>query len=110
MHDVLKVALDVHLQYVAHFADDDRPEHFVQGVVSTATGPIPKRAWQEVSLVDRFQNRDDGSLDNFIFQGRNPKWTALSILLDVCSPHGLGAVAPLPQAPMQVLQIPHQLL
>src|SRR6516164_5759003 len=100
MYDVLKITLDVHLQHVAHFADNDRSEHFIQGILSATSGPVPKRAGQEVLLIDRVHNRDDGSLDNFVFQSRNPKWAPFTVLLDVHSPHGLGAIAPLPQAPM----------
>jgi hypothetical protein len=48
--------------------------------------------------------------DDLVLKGGNPERTPFSFLLDVHAPHGLGAIPPLPQAPMQALEVSQEIL
>ena len=66
----------------------------------------PVRKTPGVLFVDRVQHLDGGTLDDFVFQGRNAerKFARFAHLLDV-NPHPLGPVASSLESMGEILEV-----
>ena len=65
---------DVGIEHPIHLSRSDPNRQRVQRLVWTTSRSKSVRETQEVLLVNRVQHLDRGTLDDLIFQRRNPEW------------------------------------
>ena len=84
---------DVRIEHPVHLLRHDANRQRIQRQMWTALRPKPVREPEKVRVVDRVQDRDDGALDDFVFQRGNAERPRPPVRLrDVRSPHRLRSV------------------
>ena len=79
---------DISVEYEVHLLAADPDDERIQRIVLTAFWSEPIREPEEVFLVDRAQHRSRGSLDDFVFEGRNRERTLAAVFLRHVAPAG----------------------
>ena len=79
---------DISVEYEVHLLAADPDDERIQRIVLTAFWSEPIREPEEVFLVDRAQHRSHGSLDDFVFEGRNRERTLAAVFLRNVAPAG----------------------
>src|SRR2546425_858113 len=82
---------DVGIEHPVHPLRRHPHRERIHGLMRTAPRPEPVREPEKVDLIDRVQNRDDGALDELVFQRGNPERPLPPVRLrDVRSPDRPG--------------------
>src|SRR2546426_731468 len=97
---------DVGIEHPVHPLRRHPHRERIHGLMRTAPRPEPVREPEKVDLIDRVQNRDDGALDELVFQRGNPERPLPPVRLrDVRSPDRLRSVRPSLEPSGQVLEM-----
>jgi len=97
---------DVGIEHPLHFPRSVPERQRVQCLVWTGPRSESIREPEKVLFVDRVQHLDRGTLDDLIFQRRNPEWTKRGLPTSGCSPYAQVSLGTLPLHPMgEILEV-----
>src|SRR4029077_21248110 len=99
---------DVGIEHPVHFLRSDPNRQRIQRLVWATPWSESIRESQEVLFIDRVQYLDGGTLDDLIFQRRNPEWpklTRLTHLRDINSAHRSCSVGSSLESMGEILEV-----
>ena len=108
--EVIEKSSDIRIQNPAHFTSEDTIVQSIETVVLSLTRSVSVGASKEVRLVNRVQDFDRTSLNDFIFQNRYPQGTLLPVgLRNEHSSYGLRSIGSSLHALGQIFQVYFQI-
>src|SRR5437773_1349312 len=103
--------MDIGIEHPVHLPRRDPYRERLQSLMRTAPRREPVREPEEVDLIDRVQDRDDGALDELVFQRGNAERPQPPVRLrDVRSPDRLRPVRPSLEPSREILEMLFQCL